>query len=413
MASSGTALRQGSGVSYAWVILTVSFFTVFTIVSLRVGFGIYFQPIEAELGWTRTTLSLAVAINMLVYGFAQPVAGYFADRLGPKWVILASIALVGIGMLMLSATTQVWQLLLAYGVVVGAGVGGGAFVTQAALISRWFVRQRALALGIGLSGASAGQLFILPATMYLILTSGWRTAALALGLAICLLIIPLNLLLVRNEPRRTAEGEGLAGEQGDVSVGQAVRTQPFWMLTGSFTVCGVSITMLAVHLPGHVADLGFPPELAAYTLSAIGAGSIVGSVVVGVLSSRVPSRLLLGGVYALRGVAILLLLYVREPWQLWLFAVIAGFAWLATVTLTSTLTASVFGRAAMATIFGLISFGHQVGDAVGVLLGGVLHDLTGSYQIPFSIIIALLVVASAMAAMLDERATRTLRPWAR
>jgi MFS family permease len=390
-------------ISYAWVILGASFFVLFTTLSLRAGFGLFFKPIEAEFGWSRTALSLAVTINMLAFGIFQPVSGRLADRYGPKLVILAGVWLTTFGFAVLSLVTELWQFYLGYGVLLGIGLSLVSFVPQSALISRWFVARRQLALGIAFAGMSVGQFVMVPLTLFLILQASWRGAFLALGLGLCAVLTPLILSLVRNAPAGSQD----SGQTIDLSASQALRTRPFWLLGGAFFICGASITMISVHLPGHVNDLGLDQSLAAAMLGVMGVLSATGSLGSGLVASRVPAKTVLGATYLCRAAAILLLVRASSMLDLWVFAAVFGLSWLATVPLTSGLTAATYGRTAIATIFGFISSIHTVGDALGVFIAGYLHDLTGSYTLPFSFVVGMLVVAGALSFMVDSR-PRTL-----
>jgi MFS family permease len=393
------AQAQPRAISYAWVILGASFFVLFTTLSLRAGFGLFFKPIEAEFGWSRTALSLAVTINMLAFGVFQPVSGRLADRYGPRLVILTGVWLTALGLAVLSLVSELWQFYLGYGVLLGIGMSLVSFVPQSALISRWFVNRRQLALGIAFAGMSVGQFVMVPLTLFLILEATWRGAFLVLGVGLCLLLTPVMLALVRNAP-----GGSQSSERGvDLSASQALRTRPFWLLSSAFFICGISITMVAVHLPGHVNDLGLDQSLAAAMLGVMGVLSATGSLGSGLLSGRFSARTVLGVVYLCRAAAVVLLIRAASMLDLWIFAAVFGLSWLATVPLTSGLTATTYGRTAIATIFGFISSIHTLGDALGVFIAGYLHDLTGSYSLPFAFVAAMLLVAGGLSFMVDGK----------
>ncbi|MFQ5879845.1 MAG: MFS transporter, partial [Dehalococcoidia bacterium] len=274
-------------VSYAWVIVGASFLTLMTTGGTRFGFGLFFKPIEESLGWDKTTLSIAVSINMIIYGVTLPMVGYLTDRHGPKRVILASLLLAGLGMMLLSQTRALWQLYLFYGVLVGIGTGGSAFVPISALIARWFVRRRSLGMGVAFAGASAGQLVMIPLTLLLLTTTNWHVAFLVLGLGLVVVVAPAVLILVRETPGTTAAAAESARSAfqatPSLSVRQALRTRTFWLLAGGFSTCGFSVTTISIHLPSYVDDLGLSQGVAAAALTVMGALSLTGSILAGLL----------------------------------------------------------------------------------------------------------------------------------
>lgn len=398
------APRRQIQVSYAWVIVATAFLTLMANSGVRFGFGLFFKPLEEAFGWDKTILSLAVSINMLVYGLTQPLAGHLADRYGPKRVILSGLVLAGIGMALLSQTRSVWHLYLLYGVLVAAGASNMAFVPQAALVNRWFVRRRSLGMGLAFAGSSAGQLVMMPSILFLLTTSGWQTSFLMLGLGLLLVVAPMTLLLVRDRPKTVSALAAASAEvaASSLGIGQALRTRTFWLLAGGYSTCGFSITTIGIHLPSYVDDLGLTQGVAALALSLIGILSFTGSIVAGLLATWFDRKTLLAATYFLRGTSVVMLLLAANPFFLWLFVLVVGLSWVATVPLTSALVAARFGPASMATIFGVVSMSHQAGDALGVFLGGFLRDLTGSYEAPFMLVAAALFAASVVSYLIEE-----------
>lgn len=221
-------------------------------------------------------------------------------------------------------------------------------------------------------------------------------------------MLPATILLLRDAPHGE---EAYTAGGGNLGVGEALRTRPFWLLSGAFMVCGLSVTMFASHFPLHVVDLGFELRLASIALGILGLLSAAGSFLFGLLCSRVaPPRALLGLVYLARGSALLLLASATSIVDLWIAAAIFGASWLASVPLTSGLTATTYGRASMPMLFGLMSGVHQIGDAVGVAFAGYRHDLTGSYAAPFQIVAIMLFVAGTLSFLVDGRPRRGQAP---
>jgi len=406
---------QDRGIFYGWVVVAVTFVTVLSGAGLRQVPSVVIKPLETEFGWDRASISLAVAVSLIAYGLGSPFSGKLIDRFGPRTVTLWAIGLTLVGAAGLITIGSIWGLVWWLGVVVGLGTGALALVLGATVANRWFVTHRGLATGLLAAGSSAGQLIFIPIMMALTLNYGWR-APIALSLAVlALVVLPLTIFLTRDRPSDVGL-EPLGGEHGEaqtaalaptVRMQDVIRTGDFWLLSGSFFVCGVTTNgLIGTHLVPHAVEHGFSEYTAAGALALLGGMNVIGTTASGYLSDRVDPRKLLAIYYGLRAVSLLLLPLVSEPIGLAAFAIVFGLDWIATVPPTIALTADRYGRASVGTVFGWIFCCHQIGAATASYAGGLARDRLGDYQAAF-------IVAAIMgfiAAGISTRISRSVAP---
>src|ERR687898_767130 len=389
---------------YGWVVVWVVFAALLVSAGVRAAPTVLINPLESEFGWGRAAISAAISIGLLLYGLSGPAAGWLMDRFGPKPLTLFGLGLIGLSTLMGAAITQLWQLNLFWGILSGLGTGVVAPVLGATVANRWFVERRGLVLGIFGAAASAGQLVTVPALMWLVVELGWRTATVVLATIVLLVLVPV-LLFMRNDPasvglRAYGEPDKNPAEEspapepsiavaqppgpGGRPVSGALRSPVFWLLSGSFFICGASSNgIIGVHFVPHSIDHGIPEVTAASVLALMGAMNFVGTIASGFLPDRHDPRKLLAVYYSLRGLSLLLLPFVTEFGGLAVFAVFFGLDYIATVPPTVALVADRFGRANVGAVFGWVFFGHQMGAALASYLGGVARDSFGDYQLAF------------------------------
>jgi MFS family permease len=385
------------GIHYAWVVVGVIGLAMLVSAGIRAMPGTLILPLEAEFGWDRAAITVAVSINLLLFGALGPLFGRFIDRSGPRAVAIAAVSLLGLGSLGTVWMTEVWQLDLLWGLVVGAGSAGMAMVLTAAVVNRWFVERRGLVTGILSAATSTGQIMFVPLAMWLTVTVGWRVAVLAgVGLLLCV-VLPLVVLLFRNDPRDvglaphgesqdpTERAEQTALRAASTPMGQVARTADFWLLAGGFGICGfTSNGLIGTHFIPHAADHGIPEITAAGMFGLMGGLNILGTLASGMLCDRVPNRrLVLAAVYAIRGVGLLFLPFVDDVRLLAAFTVLFGLSWFATGAPIMLLAADRFGRRSVAQIYGWIFLSHQVGSALAATFGGVMHNWFGDYTLAF------------------------------
>jgi len=378
---------------YAWVVVAVTFLALLVASSVRAAPGILILPLEKEFGWDRATVSGAIAISILTFGLGGPLSGTLIGRYGPRKVILGGSALIALGLGAFLAVHELWQLFLFWGIVVGLGTGAVGNVLGATVAHRWFRTQRGLVIGLFGAATSAGALVFIPAMAALSVSVGWRGAIVLLIVACVAVLIPVAIFM-RDRPADAgtrAFGEGRtvsAAERADderrTPLRTAIRTTDFWLLAGSFFICGyTSNGLVGTHLIPHAVEHGFTAVTAASAVGVMGAMNIVGTLSSGWLSDRFDNRKLLAGYYAFRAISLAALPLVIEARGLYLFAIVYGLDWIATVPPTANLTAQIFGRASLGTIYGWIFFSHMAGAAIAAYLGGFFHEVLGDYHLMF------------------------------
>jgi MFS family permease len=399
-------------VHYAWIVAGVTFLALLAAAGVRSSPSVFIVPIETEFGWTRTTVSAAIAINLLLYGLLGPFAAAFMDRIGLRATAVIAFSIMSAGMLGTLVMTTSWQLMLLWGVVIGTGSGIASLVMGAVVANRWFIARRGLVMGLLTSSFAAGQLIFLPLLARLVIDYGWRWAVVVIT-AIVLLMIPVVALLLRDYPRdRGLKPYGAPDDFQDAplpkrvnpfasalsSLGEAFGSRDFWLLSLSFWVCGASTNgLIGTHLIPFCIESGIPAETAAGLLASMGIFNFIGTTASGWLSDRVDSRHLLFWYYSLRGLSLLFLPYIFNFsfYGLTVFGVFYGLDWIATVPPTLRLAGNSFGVARAGMMFGWITAIHQVGSAMAAAGAGWLHDAVGTYTSSFLISGALCFVAAA------------------
>lgn len=393
-------------IHYGWVVVAITALTLIISAGVRSAPGVMVVPLEHDLGWSRAAISFAVSLGLLCYGLGAPLSGWVVDRLGPRGVMLAGLALISVSMLLSAQMRSLWQLNLFWGALSGVGTGVVALVLGASVANRWFVARRGLITGIMGASTSAGQLIFYPLLVWLVGAYGWRTATLTLAAAAGLLLLPV-LLLMRNQPADVGLApygatEVLAGPAPVASASgvmrRALATPAFWLLTVTFFICGATSNgLIGTHFIPHVGDHGISPGIAAGLLAIMGGMNFAGTIVSGWLTDRYDPRKLLAWYYGFRGLSLLLLPFVTSYSGLIAFAVLFGLDYIATVPPTTALVADTFGRKNVGTVFGWIFCAHQIGAAMAAWLGGLAHDLLGSYGTAFLVAGALAITASLLA----------------
>ena len=415
-------LRSGR-VHYAWVVLGAVSLVILGGSGIRSAFGVFIKPMEAEFGWDRTSMSVVASISLFLYGAIGPFVGRLADRWGARGVLAAGSVVVGAGTLGTAAVVTLWQLYLTAGVLTALGAGGLAMAVAASLLTRWFDARRGVVLGVVGAAMAAGQLLVVPLAMGLTVTWGWRLTFVVLGIAFLALVLPLALLLIRNDPADLGlqpfgalpSGTTRAAEQrAPVRTGlrEAAGTLPFWLLAGSFWVCGYTTGgLILTHLIPFASEHGFHTTQAAQALGVMGALNVVGTLASGWICDRFGYKGPLAGYYLLRGVSLLFLPYVGTVPGLFAFAAIYGLNYISTVPATTALTAKIYGRHSVGELSGWIFLSHQVGAAFGSLFGGYLYDRVGDYTLAFHSAALMAFVATGLVLAIREQpaAPRSLR----
>ncbi|HSE02652.1 MAG TPA: MFS transporter [Methylomirabilota bacterium] len=399
------------GLHPAWIVLGALVVVILLGSGLRAVFGVFIKPMETTFGWDRASLSGAAALSLLLLGAAGPFVGWLADQWGPRRVIMLSVLLLGIGTILTSQVTALWHVYLTAGVLMALGSGGVGMSTAATVAARWFEGRRGLVMGMIGGAMSAGQLIVVPLAVIFTLTFGWRQSFIWLGLLLFIVAVPLTVLFIRNDPAEkgvkafgaghaVAPGGMPAPPEGRTGIGDAIQVPAFWLLAGSFFVCGyTSNGLVLTHLVPHAAEHGFSEMHAAQALGVMGAMNILGTVASGWICDRFGRKGPLAFYYGVRGLSLLFLLSVWNVPSLHIFAAIFGLNYISTVPPTTTLTANIFGRYSVGALSGWIFFAHQAGAALGAAVGGWIFSATGSYAWAFvsAAMMAFLAVPMALA----------------
>jgi MFS family permease len=462
-------VARRSRVHPAWVAAGVAFVALLCAAGFRAAPGVLMVPLQEEFGWSRGLVSLAVGVNLVLFGLTAPFAAALMERFGVRAVTSVALALIAAGSGLSVAVTSSWQLVLLWGVLIGLGTGSMALVFAAIVANRWFVRRRGLVMGILTSATATGQLIFLPVLAWMTEQSGWRAASLVVAAA-ALAVIPLVVLRLRNSPadlgvapygapdgtpagpagppvdnpasslpasatlpvrgptpgvvgaseRGLSRGAtpGRVGASGPArravtTLVEAARTRTFWALAIGFAICGASTNgLIATHFIPSAHDHGMAETTAAGLLAVVGIFDIVGTVASGWLTDKVNPRLLLAAYYTLRGAGLVMLPGLLSDSlhpSIIAFVVVYGLDWVATVPPTAALCREAFGEAGQV-VFGWVFAAHQIGAAVVSVGAGVVRDLTGQYTLAWIGAACLCLVAAFASTRVGRPVGRPLSP---
>ncbi|OTG61269.1 MULTISPECIES: MFS transporter [unclassified Acinetobacter] len=372
---------------------------------VRHGFGLYLVPMSNEFGWGHNVFSLAIAMQNLIWGAAQPFTGALADKYGSKIVVAIGGVLYTIGLLLMAISSTGWLLNLSVGLILGLALSATSFSVLLSAVGRAAPpEKRSLAMGVASAAGSFGQFIMLPSTLLLLQNYGW-SAALVVSAILIAFIVPLAWMLkapafvVANAPTNQVQ---LSFK--DILI-IAKNHKPFWFLALGFLVCGFQVVFIGIHLPGYLIDHGFNATTGTVFLALVGLFNIVGTYTAGWLGGKYSKPKLLMGLYGLRGIAIIaFLLLPLSTLTIYSFGVVMGLLWLSTVPLTNGIVANMFGIKYLSMLSGIVFFTHQVGSFFGGWLGGVNHDVTGNYDLIWLFSIALSVLGVLVHFFVDEKA---------
>ena len=388
-----STLSQGAPRLTAAQVLICGAAIVTLSMGIRHGFGLWLQPITQAQGWTRESFSLAIAVQNLSWGVFGIFAGMAADRFGAMRVLMIGAVLYALGLVGMALTTTTLGFALTTGVLIGAAQAGTTYAVIYGVIGRQIPpEKRSWAMGVAAAAGSFGQFLMVPVEGWLISGFGWQAALLILAGSV-LLILPLALGL-----RESGFVGGMAPPREQTiwqALSEAMRYRSFQLLMAGYFVCGFQVVFIGVHMPSYLKDNGLSPEVASYALALIGLFNVIGTYAAGALGQRVPKRHILAFIYLARAVAIAIFLAVPlTPMSVYVFSSVMGLLWLSTIPPTNATVAQIFGVAHFSMLGGFVFFSHQIGSFMGVWLGGVLYDRTGSYDIVWYIAIALGVFAA-------------------
>ncbi|WP_447039093.1 MFS transporter [Streptomyces sp. DSM 118878] len=416
--SPGGAERRPRRIHRAWYVAAVTFVTIIGAAAFRSLPGLLIDPLHEEFHWSRGTIGLAVSVNLALYGLTAPFAAALMDRFGIRKVVAVALVVISLGSGLTVWMDSAWQLLLCWGLLVGLGSGSMALAFAATVTNRWFTRRRGLVTGVLTAASASGQLIFLPLLSWVVTEHDWRPAAVTVALA-ALAVVPFVWLLLRDHPAdvgvkpygadafvpKPPPVTGAARRTLNV-LRDAARTGPFWLLAGSFAICGASTNgLVQTHFVPAAHDEHMPVQAAASLLAVIGVFDVVGTIASGWFTDRFDARRLLAVYYALRGVSLLFLPVLLAPTvhpPMLLFIVFYGLDWVATVPPTLALCREQYGDDS-AIVFGWVLASHQIGAALVAFLGGVARDAFGSYDVMWYASGALCAAAALMALVIRRR----------
>lgn len=405
---------------YSWIVLTVTFIAIIVAGIIRSSAGVFIVPFENQFGWSRPSISFAFAISLFLYGFSGPFMAAFVEKYGLKRMMLGSMTLLAIALACTFFMQQEWQLILIWGIMMGIGSGLFLTVLSTQVANRWFVKRRGLAVGILTAATATGQLILLPLLAILIENYSWQNAILLI-FCLSILMILIIALFMKNYPRDKNLAPYGSDEMNEPvtsivdnpfaiairALGEGLKAKEFWLLAGSFFICGLSTSgLIGTHFISYCISFGIPVVTAAAMLSFMGIFDLIGTTLSGWLSDRIDNRWLLFWYYSLRGLSLLALPFALASGSytwLMIFAVFYGLDWIATVPPTIGLTRQRFGLQKSAMMYGWMVAFHQVGAGVAAYYGGVFYSAFGSYKMAFLLSGAFCLLASLFVILIKKQ----------
>ena len=405
-----------SRLHYAWIIAAVTFVIMLITSGVRATPGLFMVPLESEFGWSRAIISASIAVNIALFGLIGPFAASVMDRWGLRRVVLGALALMTAAVAISTRMSTEWQFFLLWGILVGAATGVTAMVLAAVVATRWFDQRRGLVMGMLSAANATGQLIFLPQLAKVVEASNWRSAALIVAAAAAVVFV-LVLVFMRDRPSDIGlqpYGHNADTAQAPVkpmaplaALSHASRTRAFWLLAGTFFICGASTNgLIGTHLISACHDVGIPATRSTQLLAMMGIFDILGTTASGWLTDRYSARHLLFAYYSLRGLSLLFLpaTLLEGGMGLGVFAVFYGLDWIATVPPTVKLTTEAFGKENTGVIYGWIGASHQLGASMAAFGAGAIRTELGEYRLAFVIAGLLCLIAGASFILVGRQA---------
>ena len=388
------ASKPKTGIFYGWVIVVAGFIICLVAYGSMYSYGVFFGSLCEEFYWTRTAVSGAWSLFMAVHCGMSFVAGMVNDKYGPRRTMLLLAIFLGVGFALMSRINALWQLYIVYGVIIGIGMSFGQ-VPILSTVTRWFVERRGMAVGIASAGIGAGTIIMAPVAQFLILRFDWRTAFLIIAGIVVIVVVPISQLLLKSEPSekgllpygygKQTENKNFRNpfppEKGDYTLKEALKKKEYWMIAVMWLFVAIAIQMVFNHIKIYATDVGIAPMTAAVSLGLVGAISIAGRITIGSVSDKIGMRRCYLIANFLMAAMMFCLLTARQPWQFYLFPALFGFGYGGGNALYPTITARYFGTKHHGAIYGMTVAICAVGTVIGPLVGGYIHDLTGSYNL--------------------------------
>ncbi len=401
---------------YGYVIVIAGFFVMLAYSASRSVFGIFFNPMVDEFRWSAALLSGAFSLSIVMDGTLGMVTGRLTDRFGPRVVLVGCGLLAGAGYLLMALVTNLWQLYLVYGIMIGTGMAG-IFVPVITDLSRWFTARRNTMNGIALAGTGVGTLVVAPVAYWLISTYSWQKAYIVIGIAFMLLVLVPAQFMRRLPSQRDSAREPEpvsqqrrkpAPDSRNYTLGEALRTKEMWLVFCMFFFFGYAAMSVSVHIVPHMINVNIAAGIAATIYAVIGGVNIAGRLLFGWFGDRLGSRqTYLLGLAVIAGSAIWLL-FIHEVWMFYLFAVVWGFSAGGMGSVQTSIVAELFGTKSIGLLFGVCGLGVMIGGSVGPVLSGYLFDVYGNYQVAFIICASFAAAGAMLNLILARRQRRTL-----
>ena len=394
---------------YGWIMVAVTATVALVTAGTRAAPGAFLLSMQADTGYSKTELSIAAGVGLLLYGLAGPLAGALMNRLGVKRVAAISVLTTATALVLTSLSHEIWQFAIFFGLVTGLSTGLVASSFGAMVASRWFVKHRGMVTGVFGASSSVGQLIFIPILAILATTIGWRNGAVLMAAVTAVLIVPV-LIFMRDDPGSmglaplgAAPGTPIVTAKPKADPGimrRAVGSRDFWLLAGTFFTCGATSSgLVGQHFIAFSHDHGFETSVGAGALGLIGAFNFVGVLGSGWLTDRYDPRKLLATYYILRGVSLILIsFFLDSTLNITVFAIFFGLDYFATVPPTVALTADRFGRQNVGVVYGWIFASHMLGGAMAAIFAGAIRDALGEYVVAFVVAGSLAVMGGLLAA---------------
>lgn len=413
---------------YGWVVVGITVVVLLLAAGVRSAPGVMLDAQLIDTTWSRTLISSSVSLGLFIFGLGAPFAGGLIARFGPRLIALIGLLLIAIAMFLSARLTEVWQLQVFWGALSGLGTALAGSVIGAAVANRWFVSRRGLIIGLFGAATSAGQLMFIPLLTQWTDRYGWRSGTVLLGIAACALLLPV-LFLMRDDPAKVGQQPYGADQAATPSTTQtssptpaqpaqpaqgnimttALRTPTFWLLAGTFFVCGFSSNgIIGTHFKSYALDCGISSGTAANLLALMGMMNFVGTLASGWLTDRYDPRKLLAIYYSFRGLSLLMLPFLNREIPLIAFMVLFGLDYIATVPPTTALCADAFGRKNVGTIYGWVFCAHMIGAALATSMGGYVRQAYGEYSLAFLAAGALAIGAGLLSLRIQRQVTPKL-----
>ena len=401
---------------FGWNIVAAATALTLLTVGMRLGIGPFFIPMAEDLGFSRTLLASIIAVGMLFYGLGMPLAGILVARYGTRFVLLAGAVIVMVSVVWATMARSPWSFTLSFGVLMSIGLAFTSPVALTPVISRWFTRQRGMALFYLSTGSMAGIAIMTPLLTWAIASFGWQATLIGFAIAFALLTVPTALFVINDvAPENSdllpsqinADNKQRAASASAITFSQAVRTSVFWKICLGLFVCGFSMNLLGTHGMPMLMDHGFDLATSSLGISIIGMVAIVGTLVLGRLADKLERRSILAVIYFIRGLGFFALVMVGTHLELFAASAVGGLVWAGSIAMSSAILADTYGVRLVGVLYGLAYLGHQFGGTLSSWLGGWGYEAFGTHWVAFGMSGTLLILAGVLSMTLPKNAVRS------